>query len=119
MTEWIKATELGPLQQRKKLKVSVAGHDIALFYVDGAVYALSDICVHKQSSLSRGLVFKGKVICPGHQWAFDLKTGWVDQWARCQPVFPVKVQDDVVYVAAEPQVRDAAPAPHERFCQTG
>lgn len=119
MTEWIKATELGPLQQRKKLKVTLGDQDIALFYVDDEVYALSDICIHKQSRLSRGLVFKGKVICPGHQWAFDLKTGWVDQWAKCQPVFPVKVEDGIVYVQAQPQVREVEPAPHERFREVG
>lgn len=119
MTEWIRATEIGPLRQRKKLRVTVAGQDIALFYVDGAVYALSDVCIHKQSRLSKGLVFKGKVICPGHQWAFDLKTGWVDQWAKCQPVYPVKVENDVVYVAPQPQVREVEPAPHERFCEAG
>jgi nitrite reductase (NADH) small subunit len=119
MTEWIRATEIAPLQQRKKLKVTIAGVDVALFYVDGSVYALRDICIHEQRSLSRGLVFKGKIVCPGHQWAFDLKTGWVDQWAKCQPVFPVKVEDGVVYVAPEPRVRDVEPAPHERFCQSG
>jgi len=119
MTEWIRATEIAALQQRKKLKVTIAGVDVALFYVDGSVYALRDICIHEQRSLSRGLVFKGKIVCPGHQWAFDLKTGWVDQWAKCQPVFPVKVEDGVVYIAPEPQVRDVEPAPHERFCASG
>ena len=119
MTEWIKAADLAPLQQRKKLMVTVAGQDIALFYAGGTVHALSDICIHKQSRLSRGLVFKGKVVCPGHQWAFDLKTGWVDQWAKCQPVYPVKVENGVVYVLPEPQVRDTEPAAHERFCETG
>lgn len=119
MTDWVKATELGPLRERKKLKVTVADHEIALFYIDGGVYALRDICIHKQSRLSRGLVFKGKVICPGHQWAFDLKTGWTDQWAKCQPVYPVRVEDEAVYVRLDPQVRDAEPAAHERFCEAG
>lgn len=119
MTEWIQVTQIEPLQQRKKLKVTVGDQDIALFYVNGEVYALSDICIHKQSRLSRGLVFKGKVICPGHQWAFDLKTGWVDQWAKCQPVFAVKVEDGIVYVKPQPQVREIEPASHERFCEAG
>lgn len=117
MTDWVKAAELGPLRERRKLKVTVAGEDIALFYVDGTVYALRDICIHKQSRLSRGLVFKGKVVCPGHQWAFDLRTGWVDQWAKCQPTYPVRVEGDAVYILPQPQVREGEPAPHERFCE--
>ena len=115
MPGWIRVTEISRLKSRKKLKVTVDGYDIALFFVDGQVFALRDICIHKKSRLSQGQVFKGHVICPGHQWAFDLKTGWVDAWAKCQPVFPVKVEDDVVYVRAEPQVRESEPAQEERF----
>lgn len=109
MSDWIKATELAPLKQRKRLKITIGELDVALFYADGDVFALNDICIHKGNRLSQGHVFKGKVVCPGHQWAFDLKTGWVDQWAKCQPVFPVKVVDDVVYVKLEPQVLTAQP----------
>jgi len=111
LTDWIKATELAPLRLRKRLKVIVENIAIALFYVDGKVFALADICVHKGSHLSQGLVFKGRVVCPGHQWAFDLTTGWADQWAKCQPVFPVRVEGDVVYVKLEPQVRTSPPTP--------
>ena len=119
MADWIKATELAPLRQRKRFKVIVEDVPIALFYVDGDVFALADICIHKGSHLSQGLVFKGKVICPGHQWAFDLKTGWVDQWAKCQPVYPVRVEDDVVYVKLEPQIRTSEPTPRHDLGQAG
>lgn len=110
MSDWIKATELAPLKQRKRLKITVGETDIALFYSDGEVFALHDVCIHKGNRLSQGHLFKGKVICPGHQWAFDLRTGWVDVWAKCQPVFPVKVTDDIVYVRLSPQVLAAAPS---------
>jgi len=109
LSEWIKATEVTALQRRKKLKVSLGEVDIALFYLDGEVFALRDVCIHKGSRLSQGLLFKGRVICPGHQWAFDLRTGWVEQWARCQPVFPVKVEEGVVYIKLEPRVLTGPP----------
>jgi nitrite reductase/ring-hydroxylating ferredoxin subunit len=109
VSDWIKATDLAPLKQRKRLKVTIGQLDIALFYADGDVFALNDVCIHKGNRLSQGHVFKGKIVCPGHQWAFDLRTGWVEQWAKCQPVFPVKVADDIVYVKLEPQVLTAGP----------
>lgn len=116
VSSWIKATEVAALQRTKRLQVTLENVDLALFYVDGSVYALRDVCIHKGSRLSKGRVFQGKVVCPGHQWAFDLRTGWVDQWARCQPVFPVMVENGVVYVKLEPQVLQAPPdvAPCQR-----
>lgn len=115
MSDWVEATALTPLKRRKKMFVRVADQDVALFYVNGQVYALNDICIHKQSRLSRGLVFKGSVICPGHQWAFDLNTGWAEQWSKCQPTYAVKVEGDTVYIDPEPLVCHEAPPAEDRF----
>ena len=102
MSNWFKVSELALLKQCKRLKVSVEGRDLALFYCDGEVFALDDRCIHKGSSLSKGHVFKGKVVCPGHQWAFDLRTGAVSQSPKCQPVVPTRITDEVIYVNLEP-----------------
>ncbi|MGQ0848580.1 MAG: Rieske (2Fe-2S) protein [Actinomycetota bacterium] len=115
MADWVRVAELKELQRRKKLLVEAGGIPIAVFFDDGYVYALRDICIHKQRNLSKGLVFQGKVICPGHQWAFDLPTGWVDEWAECQPTFAVKVEGGEVFVDPEPRVRTVAPPPEERW----
>jgi nitrite reductase/ring-hydroxylating ferredoxin subunit len=113
VTEWVEVAALRELRRRKKLMVTAGEEQIALFFVDDEVFALRDICIHKQRNLSKGLIFQGQVICPGHQWAFDLATGWNDEWGRCQPCYPVKVEDDKVYVRPEQQVRETAPAPEE------
>ena len=115
MTKWVEVTDLGYLMRRKKQRVTVEGQDIALFYVAGQVFALNDVCVHKGRHLSRGLVFQGTVICPGHQWAFDLKTGWVDEWSKCQPTYEVKVESEKVYVNPEPHQYSTRPDDSERF----
>jgi nitrite reductase/ring-hydroxylating ferredoxin subunit len=119
MGEWVEVAELAQLKRRKKLVVSAGEQEIALFYVDGEVFALNDVCIHKERRLSKGLIFQGHVVCPGHQWAFDLRTGWVDEWARCQPVYRVKVESEAVYVDPEPVVRAAAPEAHERYASGG
>jgi nitrite reductase (NADH) small subunit len=115
VADWVKVADLKDLQRRKKLLAEAKGTAVALFIDDGYVYALRDICIHKQRNLSKGLVFQGKVICPGHQWAFDLSTGWVDEWSECQPTFAVKVEDGEIFVDPEPRVRSAAPSPEERW----
>lgn len=110
---WVEVAGLPELRRRKKLMVTAGEEQIALFFVDDEVFALRDICIHKERNLSKGLIFQGQVICPGHQWAFDLNTGWNDEWGRCQPYYDVKVEDDKVFVRPEQRVRLTPPAPEE------
>jgi nitrite reductase/ring-hydroxylating ferredoxin subunit len=96
VTQWHEVAKLRDLEARKKLAVPVGDTVIALFSIKGAVYALADTCVHEQRQLSKGAVLFGKVVCPGHQWKFDPATGEADGQDRCQPVYPVRVDDDGV-----------------------
>ncbi|EHR50932.1 ferredoxin subunit of nitrite reductase and ring-hydroxylating dioxygenase [Saccharomonospora marina XMU15] len=98
MAEWLHLADLSELARRKKKRVVVAGEQIALFFVDGQVYALHDVCVHRQRSLSKGVVLGGAVVCPGHQWRFDPATGQAHDQPLCQPTFDVRVDGDRVYV---------------------
>ncbi|GAS97338.1 Rieske (2Fe-2S) domain-containing protein [Mycolicibacterium canariasense] len=95
---WIAVATTKDLERRRKLRVEVDGLAIALFQAGGRVYALADLCVHQDRSLFKGTLLHGKVICPGHQWQFDLETGYEADQDRCQPNYPVRVQDDTVYV---------------------
>lgn len=110
-TEWVEVASLRELLRRKRKLVTAGGENIALFLAGDDVYALRDVCIHKGRQLSRGTVLRGRVVCPGHQWQFDLETGWVDAQERCQPTYAVKVEDDTVYVNPEP--RTHAEAPHQ------
>lgn len=103
MTDWVKVAEFAELARRKRKLVEIGNEKIALFLVDGEVCALHDTCVHKQRSLSKGTVLHGRVICPGHQWAFDPATGQVDDQDECQPTYAVRVEDDAVYIDPRPR----------------
>lgn len=103
-TEWVAATTLSELAKRKKKLVSIHDEQIALFFVNGRAYALKDTCIHQQRSLSNGTVLRNRVICPGHQWAFDVETGWVEEQERCQPTYGVRIDGDTVYVNPQPRV---------------
>lgn len=94
MSEWHAVVSLNDLKARKKKAVEVAGVAVALFYINGRVYALNDICIHEQRQLSKGAVLFGKVICPGHQWKFDPASGEPDGQEGCQPTYPIRVDDD-------------------------
>jgi nitrite reductase/ring-hydroxylating ferredoxin subunit len=54
---------------------TVAGKNIAVFNVDGSIYAIDDTCLHKGASLGTGKL-EGKVVtCRAHGWRFDVTTG--------------------------------------------
>ena len=97
-TTWTLATTVGALGSRKKLRVEIGDIAIALFQAGGRIYAFQDLCVHQDRSLTKGTLLHGRVICPGHQWAFDLETGYEEDQDRCQPTYPVKIENDEIYV---------------------
>lgn len=63
--------------ERRGFRVEVdIEHDIALFRVDGKVFAVTNICPHKREALIYdGFVDGGTVTCPAHAWRFDICTG--------------------------------------------
>lgn len=94
MAEWHEVATVRDLEARKRMAVTVGETTIALFSIKGVVYALADTCVHEQRQLSKGAALFGKVICPGHQWKFDPATGEAEGQDRCQPVYPVRVDEN-------------------------
>jgi nitrite reductase (NADH) small subunit len=97
-TNWTRLITVRELGRHRKLRIEAGGTAIALFRAGDRLYAFRDLCVHQDRSLAKGTLLHGRVICPGHQWAFDLDTGYERDQDRCQPTYPVKVEDEVVYV---------------------
>ena len=72
----------------------VNGHNIALFNVEGVLYAIDDMCPHAGSSLLNGVLNGRTVQCRAHGLRFDLVTG-------CMPgakdfgvkTYPVEIHD--------------------------
>lgn len=72
---------------------------IAVFNIDGELYAIEDVCTHDGGELTGGELHGYEIECPRHGARFDVRTGA----ARCPPayeptaVFPVKIEDGVLY----------------------
>ena len=75
MAEFIETIALDRLPPGKAKAVRVGGRDIALFNVDGTVYALDDACPHAGVSLGSGKLRGAVVTCRGHGFRFDVTTG--------------------------------------------
>ena len=95
---WVTIARLQDLDARGRALVKVAGREIALFRVDGRVYAIQGRCPHRQGPLVRGFVEPGpSVRCPMHGWCFQLETGASDRPAHAT-VYPVRVEGDEIAV---------------------
>ena len=100
MSEWKKVVELENIPVLGARVVKTPDMDIAVFRSnDNQVFAVRDACPHKQGPLSQGIMHGFSVTCPLHNWKINLKSGEAlapDE--GCVNVFPVKVEDGIVYL---------------------
>jgi nitrite reductase (NADH) small subunit len=93
-SSWVHVAELKEISRRRRKQVVVQGRPIALFFVDDEVYAVDDTCIHQQRSLAKGTLLHGQVICPGHQWKFDPRTGEPEDQDGCLATYAVQVTEE-------------------------
>ncbi|NMB80549.1 MAG: Rieske 2Fe-2S domain-containing protein [Ignavibacteria bacterium] len=73
--------------------------EIALFKVDGKVYALNNVCPHQKARLMHeGFIEEGQVVCPVHGWKFELSTGNLAPGRKGLDCYDVKILDDNIFV---------------------
>jgi nitrite reductase (NADH) small subunit len=78
--------------------VEVHGVEVLLVWNEGDPASLDNTCIHKQRRLSEGSLFNGRAVCPGHQWSFDLHTGYCRERDRYQPAHEVRIADGRIVV---------------------
>jgi nitrite reductase/ring-hydroxylating ferredoxin subunit len=64
-----------PIPEGGGIAVQIGGRSLALFRLDGSLFALDNVCPHAGAALARGRVRDGMVQCPLHGSRFDLRTG--------------------------------------------
>ncbi len=95
------AAKTGDIAQGEALRIEIGEREIAIFNLEGAFYATSDVCTHSFASLSDGFIEDDCIECPLHGGRFDIKTGAVIEEPCTEPleIFPVRVDGDTVFVA--------------------
>lgn len=98
--------------------IEIDGRSIGLFNVKGNYRAVLNVCPHEMAPVCRGQVRgttllsapgqytwgrEGEILaCPWHQWEFDLLTGLCLVDKRRLLLFPVEVEDGMLYVLMRP-----------------
>ncbi len=103
MADFVRVTELAALPPGSARAYRVGRFDVALFNVDGELYALENSCPHQGGPIADGWVEDRTVTCPWHAWCFDLRSGkmTLGDFATI-PRFEVRVQGGQIYVSTEP-----------------
>lgn len=97
---WIDVAARGDIPEDDVLGVDIAGKSLALYDVEGEVFATDNICTHGHARLCDGFLEGFEIECPLHQGRFDVRNGK----AMCAPLtddlrsYPIRIDNDRVWV---------------------
>jgi 3-phenylpropionate/trans-cinnamate dioxygenase ferredoxin component len=98
--DFVEAARLEQVPPGTGMCFAVAGKDVAIFNVDGTIYAMDDTCVHQGASLGSGKLDGKVVTCPGHGMRYDVTTGsTISSPGYGVASYPAKVVDGRILVA--------------------
>ena len=98
-SQWTDAVPLDGVPTDDVIGVNVYGRDIALYNVEGEIYATDNICTHGHARLCEGFLEGHEIECPLHQGRFDVRNGA----PMCAPLteairsYPVKIEAGRVF----------------------
>lgn len=96
---WVDACRLDELPPGGRKLVKIDGTEIALFNLNGTIYAIKNRCPHRSGPLIRGFTDDaGGIKCPMHGWRFDLRDGSSERPARAI-VYQVKIENGRMYLS--------------------
>lgn len=76
---------------------------------DGKLFAIENMCPHRQGPLSGGIMGDGKVVCPLHGHKFDLATGQGSEGHECVKVYKIWEKKGEIFLEW---------SAHQKICKT-
>ncbi len=99
-TAWIDIVSKDDVPEDDVIGFDINAKSIALYQVDGEIFATDNICTHGNARLCDGFLEGHEIECPLHQGRFDIRNGK----AMCAPltediqIYPVKIEGGRVFV---------------------
>jgi nitrite reductase (NADH) small subunit len=75
MPNFVKVASTTDLKPGTAMTVTVDGQEIALYNVEGTIYATTNTCLHQGGPLGEGILQGRVVTCPWHMWEYNVCTG--------------------------------------------
>jgi NAD(P)H-dependent nitrite reductase small subunit len=99
MPRHIKVSILSDFPAGTSKILSLGGIGLAVFNIDGRLYAIRNRCPHEGGPVASGALKGTLITCPRHGWQFDLRTGQsTNRQSFSVKTYPVTVKDGAVYV---------------------
>ena len=100
MADWVTVTKAGELAPGQWRRVEADGAQIVVFNLEGAYYAIEDVCTHDGGQLTGGVIEGAEIVCPRHGARFCVKTGAALSAPAYEPTttFPVRVENGKIQV---------------------
>ncbi len=99
-TAFVKAALLNDVPPGAPVEVTVDGKAIALYNLEGTIYATDAACTHAHVSLCDGDIEGCTIVCPLHFGSFDIKTGRAIDPPACDDLktYETKIQGNEILI---------------------
>jgi NAD(P)H-dependent nitrite reductase small subunit len=97
-SEYVAVGKLADIPEKAGRCVKLGKRQIALFKLDGQLYAINNICPHQGGALAEGELEGNTIMCPLHGWVYDVTTGEVLNGEQSVDSYPVQIDGDQVKV---------------------
>lgn len=102
MSNFVSVLEEKDLKDGTMKLVSVEGSPVLLIKTSGQIFAIDNRCPHMGCRFSDGTLDDAVIICPCHDWRFNLKTGeYEDEPSMKLKMYEWKIKSGKIWVKPE------------------
>jgi len=96
---FVKVARLSQIPEGRSRRVLVGTTEIALWHVNGRIYAINNVCAHQHiAALHQGTLEGTTIRCPMHGWTYALETGVAVDGSGRVRTYRVRVEGEDVLV---------------------
>ncbi len=99
---WVPILSANELQEDSMKLVDVEGSPVLLVKVSGQVFAIDNRCPHMGCGFSGGKLDGYVIVCPCHDWRFDLRTGEYEEAEEMKLIkYDWKIESGKIWIKLE------------------
>ena len=100
MSNWTETTDVTNIPEGDVIAVAVGNTEVALYQVNGEIFATDNICSHGHARLCEGFLDGHEIECPLHQGKFDVRSGQPTCAPVSEPIktYPLKIEGGKVWL---------------------
>jgi len=100
MSEWIDVASEAEIGSGQRRVIETEIGPVAVFNLDGELYAIADVCTHDGGELASGKCEGDQIICPRHGARFCIRDGRALTAPAFENIetFPVRIKNGLIQV---------------------